>query len=806
MKMFFGKQDRPSQNGSEVSKICHPTTKPYTKHETYVWTPPVHQPTRSPSPQHPVPRRMHSSVDTSHDVGMTTRAERTWRPWRHEGDERTPLVSHEGRASQALRLGNLRRIVVAVCGLAGLVALACVYVPAWRDAEVESKLGFWNTRGGLDPNGSCSTARVFPGNYGRFCKAVIRIDACRRYRLSDCPVSIEEAKKDLKALCEGPSTMDKTRACDALKKTEEWFPAEDPAEAAAREAEAARKAEAAKKAAEKELESKTLRDWKMLGSHDAGTGYGLASGFAGIPDLREGALVTQMTDLVTQANCGVRAFDFRIGAIKNTKENNKETVLFHHGGFFIDAEGSEVTQALASLVKWANAHPSELLVLMLKKCRTCEKCNPSSVPACDAKDNGCKEFSGNDAMQQTRLMKPFKDNRIQIHPDIDCEGENMASIMKKSKVPGGGHILVTPQGCFDDNWVKPIHWEGQAADHDFYWGEKTLDTLWSYFKSSLSKFKKGVNKKPFWLQAHWQQKGGVMNQGYYAVGMRDDMIEATTKSKINYHVLKELQDDSILRANVNVMTMNEVCHAGPEIAQVLGTTVSAADKAKCKKKCEAQGIYNRHGGETCTLDAQCQEGKCGFLRADDNDQKCCPPGQTTLKTGGVPVPRDYCTPIPDGAKCVADAHCKSGLCKGNWRGTKKGTCTRLKKGGETCSANAECQEGKCGFVKVEDNVQKCCPPGRTTLKTYAGRDYCTPMRSGETCKSDAQCERGKCGFVKVEDDVQKCCPPGRTTLKTFAGRDYCTPMRSGETCKSDAQCKSGHCAGNCWGTCNGKCK
>ena len=91
---------------------------------------------------------MHPSVDThrlvSHDVGMTTRAERTWRPWRHEGDERTPLVSHEGRASQALRLGNLRRVVVAVCGLAGLVALACVYVPAWRDAEV----GIYNRHGG----------------------------------------------------------------------------------------------------------------------------------------------------------------------------------------------------------------------------------------------------------------------------------------------------------------------------------------------------------------------------------------------------------------------------------------------------------------------------------------------------------------------------------------------------------------------------------------------------------------------------------------------------------------------------------
>ena len=71
------------------------------------------------------------------------------------------------------------------------------------------------------------------------------------------------------------------------------------------------------------------------------------------------------------------------------------------------------------------------------------------------------------------------------------------------------------------------------------------------------------------------------------------------------------------------MAMNGV-HAGLEIAQLLGTTVSAADKAECKKKCEAQGIYNRHGGETCTLDAQCQEDKCGFLETGDNDQKCCP--------------------------------------------------------------------------------------------------------------------------------------------------------------------------------------
>ena len=82
---------------------------------------------------------MHPSVDTHRleprDDGMTTRAVRTRRPWRHEGDEGTPLISHEGRIRHAICVGNLRRIVVAVCGLAGLVALACVYVPAWSGSH-----------------------------------------------------------------------------------------------------------------------------------------------------------------------------------------------------------------------------------------------------------------------------------------------------------------------------------------------------------------------------------------------------------------------------------------------------------------------------------------------------------------------------------------------------------------------------------------------------------------------------------------------------------------------------------------------
>ena len=1008
------------------------------------------------------------SVDThrlvSHDVGMTTRAERTWRPWKHEGDERTPLISHEGRASQALRLGNLRRIVVAVCGLAGLVALACVYVPAWRDAEVESKISsalgkqgtqsprqcssdfsgttifslnnhespsrvdlskdgtikwnngakghHWMSLSGIyisngrqllplsngwrhynAPGGEYAPAEyscagglvavsglVRAGNYNspigtlpsgcRPKKNLIfsvnnsakqaRVDvytdgtikwvaggkdggwvslsgivfstttdavlplsngwrhysappngywAPAEYSCAEGLVVVsglvsagnwnspigtlpsgcrpknnlifsvnnhaKQARVDvytdgtIKWVAGGKdhgwvslsgivfSTT--TATTDALLPLSNgWRQYNDPPNGYWAPAQvhcargltvvqglikggswSATMAAIPRIMTEKEetishiptLASKTLRDIKMLGSHDAGTGY-----FAGATSFREGSIVTQMTDLVTQANCGVRAFDFRIGAIKNTNEDNKETVLFHHGGFFVDTKGSEVTLALASLVKWANEHPSELLVLMLKSCRTCEKCDSSSIPACDEENNGCKEFSGNDAMQQTRLMKPFKDNRIQIHPDIDCKGENMASITKKSKVPGGGHILVTPQGCFDDNWdpIKKLYWEGpldpvQNPDptsivkgpwpSTFKVLPYKLDKLYTYFHASIKRFTEKANlHKPYWLQAHWQQISKVdceaytrkfnapckdiQDQGFYAVGLRDDMVEATTNSKINYHVLKKLQDDGDLRANVNVMTMNEVCHAGPEIAQLLGTTVSAADKAKCRKKCEAQDIGNRFSGETCSKDGQCVQDKCGFTQAGDDAAKCCPKGQTTLKKYGT---RDYCTPFPDGAKCWSDEQCKSGYCPGNGSGVQKGTCVKKhsKKKGDACVSNAECISKACGRTTAASGAKtQCCEHGYTT---FGGYDYCTKMPDGAVCWSDAMCSgvckgnhgglaRGKCFTLYSRADNAKCSSNDECRSRYCRSGKCFTKKGDWASCPAqNSYCRKGNC-------------
>ena len=71
----------------------------------------------------------------------------------------------------------------------------------------------------------------------------------------------------------------------------------------------------------------------------------------------------------------------------------------------------------------------------------------------------------------------------------------------------------------------------------------------------------------------------------------------------------------IMVPKFSIVLVNEVCHAGPEIAEVLGTTVSAADKAKCKASCEAKKLGNRPVDEACSKDWQCQSQMCGFTQA-----------------------------------------------------------------------------------------------------------------------------------------------------------------------------------------------
>ena len=145
-------------------------------------------------------------------------------------------------------------------------------------------------------------------------------------------------------------------------------------------------------------------------------------------------------------------------------------------------------------------------------------------------------------------------------------------------------------------------------------------------------------------------------------------------------------------------------------------------------------------GEPCSANIECENNACGRpTAADGAGLECCSSGATGTYAG-----YDYCKEMPEGATCWSDVMCKSGLCKGNSGGLKKGTCSSTSKAvGEPCNSNTECENNACGRPTAASGATlECCSSGATG--TYAGYDYCKEMPTGSVCWSDAQCALGNC--------------------------------------------------------------
>ena len=86
-----------------------------------------------------------------------------------------------------------------------------------------------------------------------------------------------------------------------------------------------------------------LREHPMLGSHDAATGY------VGSSDVRSRWIQCQCGSFPTQASCGTRAFDLRLGI----PDSNKNSVVkFHHGGMYMNDQ--TVGGTMNATIAWAN--------------------------------------------------------------------------------------------------------------------------------------------------------------------------------------------------------------------------------------------------------------------------------------------------------------------------------------------------------------------------------------------------------------------------------------------------------------------
>jgi len=200
-------------------------------------------------------------------------------------------------------------------------------------------------------------------------------------------------------------------------------------------------------------------------------------------------------------------------------------------------------------------------------------------------------------------------------------------------------------------------------------------------------------------------------------------------------------------------------------------------------------------GDRCgtTEDAECA-GSMGCARKtasdkDKNNYRCC-------KRTGIFDGFDYCLDMEDGSSCWSDAQCKSGLCKGNWGGTKRGVCTKKKNRGESCDINSDCKNNACARANAITNAKKCCHSDSFSYWEGNGKDYCNGLSINERCHEDSNCKNGACGRGWYGTDKKKCCKSGRTTRYWANLKDYCTGMPDNHWCRTDAMCASKLCLNN----------
>ncbi|MFO0745302.1 MAG: hypothetical protein U1F43_06430 [Myxococcota bacterium] len=253
-----------------------------------------------------------------------------------------------------------------------------------------------------------------------------------------------------------------------------------------------------------------------------------------------------------------------------------------------------------------------------------------------------------------------------------------------------------------------------------------------------------------------------------------------------------------------------------------------------EQKCVAPA--SKHNWESCTSDAECiggecwtdgrcrctshadctsdlgansycdmgswlptnEEGRCHAPKQPSNVAAYCEDGswcQSGLCTYSGRQVKNICyTPLslPAGATCDINEHCASGVCD-PLQGYKCTAPPNSQRNWESCTADSQCQHGKCyaGVCRCESHAQ--------CQSELGGDSYCDlgPWLAGN--------EEGRCHSPKVASNIGAYCEDGTwcaSGLCTFSGRrvqNICyTPLAlpGGSLCDINEHCASGYCDPN----------
>lgn len=281
-----------------------------------------------------------------------------------------------------------------------------------------------------------------------------------------------------------------------------------------------------------------LREKQFLLAHDSATGFvgAGATSPAGIP-LPKQFLQTQERNFVGQLNCGARSLDLRLGFERAGEPDLK----FHHAQFYMNDQ--TVANTMPSVISWANAHQTELVVLLLSHCFRGE--------------------NGGDCTQD--FAKPFTDLGIQVVTDkAKLADMTVQEAEKLATLQGGGKVLAV---FADDSFVDSTFSAAQnvITKRGFFSTKWNWNLLWEY----TNKVKSQTHTRPWQVQGIWQETAAVI-ESYLGVGY--SIKKQTTESKINTK-LAEKAEAGYFKGS-NFLLMNFVDQEGQRISQAFGASVT----------------------------------------------------------------------------------------------------------------------------------------------------------------------------------------------------------------------------------------
>ena len=274
-------------------------------------------------------------------------------------------------------------------------------------------------------------------------------------------------------------------------------------------------------------------------------------------------------------NCGARALDLRLTEGGPCAGKGIGSVCMHHSENKIEDQTFE--SELSTIVSWANANPSELILLKLVPDNT-------GAPAA--------------------IQKALDTHNISSIPW--CDGHDIAATWTveyaktQARMPSGGMILATwapavsdgqpaNNSCVDDNFVPSVAFNPDDAAGSF-------EKLWAYANETVSRTNRSGKLQE--LQLMWQS--AVTFEEYakaYPFDALDKQpfkygnLKSTQESGINKQIIGKLQ--SLQQGPAfNLVKMNDMCLHGMDVAKLLGTNVTAAHEEACVALCGGLNPHN----------------------------------------------------------------------------------------------------------------------------------------------------------------------------------------------------------------------